>query len=189
MWKHPRRLCANIHSSGLRPILTAHTKNHLVQLRFMYLHSSARIIQIDLLLTNQVSTFPQSFNNQVMALSPTINISNIVRGSLEMTRGVITLGNENVVIETALKWLVQRDRWSLFTMLVIPCSVHSIKLYIKATYHEFLLNSSETLETCCKLKMMVCRCFGNSWDDSDVVALWTDIVCTRDHGDVDIYRH
>lgn len=57
----------------------------------------------------------------------------------------------------------------------------------RTTYHELLFNTSETLETSCEFKVVVCCGFGNSGDDGNVIALGADIVGTGNDCDVDIY--
>ncbi len=49
-----------------------------------------------------------------MALCPAINILDIICGGLEVAGCIIALGDEDVVVHTALKWLVQRD-WGTLT--------------------------------------------------------------------------
>lgn len=44
-----------------------------------------------------------------MSLSPTVDILDIVCGGLEVAGGVVTLGDEDVVIDAALERLVEWD--------------------------------------------------------------------------------
>jgi hypothetical protein len=55
-----------------------------------------------LLITDQVGPLSQPFNNKIMSLSSTVNILNIIRSRLEMTCCIVTLGDEDIVIDTAL---------------------------------------------------------------------------------------
>jgi hypothetical protein len=81
-----------------------------------------------------------------------------------MASGVVALRYEDVVIGTALNWLVEWD----------------------SRAHELLLNLSETVETRLELKVVVAVALSDRGDDSDVVALGADVVCRRDDSDVDV---
>ena len=81
-----------------------------------------------------------------------------------MASGVVALRYEDVVIGTALNWLVKWD----------------------SRAHELLLNLSETVETGLQLKVVVAVALSDRGDDSDVVALRADVVCRRDDSDVDV---
>ena len=81
-----------------------------------------------------------------------------------MASGVVALRYEDVVIGTALNWLVKWD----------------------SRAHELLLNLSETVETGLELKVVVAIALSDRGDDSDVVALGADVVCRRDDSDVDV---
>ena len=48
-----------------------------------------------------------------MALSPAVDILDIVCSSLEVASGVVTLGDEDVVVHATLQWLVEWDWWAL----------------------------------------------------------------------------
>ncbi len=50
-----------------------------------------------------------------MALCPAIDILDIICGGLEVAGCIVALGDEDVVVHTALKWLVQRD-WGTLTL-------------------------------------------------------------------------
>jgi len=81
-----------------------------------------------------------------------------------MASGVVALRYEDVVIGTALNWLVKWD----------------------SRTHELLLNLSETVETGLQLKVVVAVALSDRGDDSNVVALGADVVCRRDDSDVDV---
>ena len=81
-----------------------------------------------------------------------------------MASGVVALRYEDVVIGTALNWLVEWD----------------------SRAHELLLNLSEKVETGLELKVVVAIALSDRGDDSDVVALGADVVCRRDDSDVDV---
>ncbi len=49
-----------------------------------------------------------------MALCPTVDIPDVICGGLKVTGCIVALGDEDVVVHTALKWLVQRD-WGALT--------------------------------------------------------------------------
>ena len=84
-----------------------------------------------------------------------INFAELTRSCLEVAGGIVALRQENVVVGTALEWLVKWNRWA----------------------HELLLNLSETVETWLKLKVVVAVTLGNGGDNGDVVALGADVVC------------
>ena len=81
-----------------------------------------------------------------------------------MASGVVALRYKDVVIGTALNWLVEWD----------------------SRAHELLLNLSETVETGLELEVVVAIALSDRGDDSDVVALGADVVCRRDDSDVNV---
>lgn len=48
-----------------------------------------------------------------MTLCSPVDILDIVGSGFKVARGIVALGNEDVVLNTTLQWLVQWDRWSL----------------------------------------------------------------------------
>ena len=66
-----------------------------------------------LLLANQVRALAQALDNQLVALSPEVNVLNVVGGGLEVAGGIVALGDEDVVVDTALEGLVEWDWWAL----------------------------------------------------------------------------
>jgi hypothetical protein len=48
-----------------------------------------------------------------MAFSPTVDVFDVICGGLEVAGCVVGFGYENVVIYTALKRLVEGNRWAL----------------------------------------------------------------------------
>jgi hypothetical protein len=70
---------------------------------------------ISVVITHQVRSFPQAFNNELMALCPTVDILDIIRRGLEVAGCVVALGYEDVVIHTALERLVQWN-WGALRM-------------------------------------------------------------------------
>lgn len=81
-----------------------------------------------------------------------------------MARGVVTLGNENVVPYTTLQGLV--------------------KGYWRA--HELLFNLAQPVESWLKLQMVICVPFGDRRNDGDVVSFRTHIVCRRNNSNIDV---
>lgn len=134
-----------------------------------------------LLVSNQVRTLAQPLDNQLVALSPEVDVLDIVGGGLEVAGGIVTLRDEDVVVDTALERLVEWDWWALGSIS------YFFVILMVVTYHELLLNPAEALKAGCELQVVVrvglCHC-GN---DGDVVALGAYVVCRRDHGDVDIF--
>jgi hypothetical protein len=64
-------------------------------------------------ITHQICALSQPLNNEIMALSPAVNILHIISGSLKMAGCIVALGDEDVVISTALQGLVEWDWWAL----------------------------------------------------------------------------
>jgi hypothetical protein len=89
-----------------------------------------------------------------MALSPAVNILDIICRRLEMAGRVIALGDVNIIVDTTLQRLVDWNWWA----------------------HELLLDSSESLEARCEFEVVVCVGLGDSGDNGDVVAFRTDAV-------------
>lgn len=76
----------------------------------MYSLSAPRNLVI---LAHQVRPLSQTLNDQIMALSPTVNILDIIGGGLEVAGGVVALGDEDVVVYAALEGLVKWNWWTL----------------------------------------------------------------------------
>lgn len=81
-----------------------------------------------------------------------------------MARSIVALRQENVVVNTALNWLIEWDGWA----------------------HELLLDRSKAFKTGLELEVVVAVTLGNGGDDGDVVSLGADIVCRRDDRNVDV---
>ena len=64
---------------------------------------------MSVVITHQVRSLSQTLDNEFLALCPTIDILDIICGGLEVAGCIVALGDEDVVVHTALKWLVQRD--------------------------------------------------------------------------------
>lgn len=116
-------------------------------------------------LAHQVSSLSQTLNDKIMAFSPAVDILDIICCSLEMTCCIIALGDEYIIVNTALQWLIERNWWP----------------------HELLLDSSETLKARCELKMVICVGLGYSGDNGNVVALGADTMGAGDDCNVDVY--
>jgi len=54
------------------------------------------------------------------------------------------------------------------------------------TYHELFLNSPETLEPRCELKVVIRRGFSNGGDDGDVISFRANIMGARNNCNIDI---
>lgn len=77
---------------------------------------------------------------------------------------VVTLGDEDTVLLATLQRLVDGD-WRT---------------------HELLFNRTQAFKARLELEVVVDIVLGNGRDDGDVVTLRADVVCRRDHRDVDI---
>ena len=106
----------------------------------------------------------QAVDHQILTSSSSIKIPHVVSRSLKVTRCIITLGNEDLVLVTALERFVERDRGA----------------------HKFLLDFAQSLESGLELKVVVGATFGDGGDDGYVIVLGADVVCGRNDGDVDI---
>ena len=67
------------------------------------------------IIAHKVCSFSETLNNEFVALCPTVDILDIIRCGLKVTGCIVALGDEDVVVHTALKWLVQRD-WGTLTL-------------------------------------------------------------------------
>lgn len=67
--------------------------------------------------TNQVGSFSESLNDQLMTFSSTVYILHVIRRCLKMTCCIVTLGDKDIVIHSTLQRLVKRDGWTLITDL------------------------------------------------------------------------
>jgi hypothetical protein len=63
----------------------------------------------NLFITNQVGALSQSFNDKLVTLCPAVDVLDIISRGLEVAGGVVTLGDENVVIYSAFQGLIERD--------------------------------------------------------------------------------
>lgn len=115
-----------------------------------------------------------------MALSPEVDVLDVVGGGLEVAGGIVALRDEDVVVDTALEGLVERDWWALGG---VSCFFNRL---VVGTYHELLLDPAEALKAGCELEVVVCVGLCHCGNDGDVVTLGAYVVCRRDHGDVDI---
>ena len=79
-----------------------------------------------------------------------------------MTRSVITLRDENLIIHSTLQRFV---KWN-------------------GRAEEFLFDLSETVQARLELEVVVAGAFGDGGDNSDVVALRADVVGRGNDGDV-----
>jgi hypothetical protein len=70
-------------------------------------------VYLPLFLSNQVRSLSQPLNHKFLSFSPAVDVLDIIGSSLKVAGCVVALGDEDVVVDTALQWLVQWDRWSL----------------------------------------------------------------------------
>lgn len=65
------------------------------------------------LLIRDLDTFPQPFNNQLLARAAMVDILDVICGGLEVAGGVVALGDEDVVGLAVLDRLVERNGFAL----------------------------------------------------------------------------
>lgn len=135
------------------------------------------------ILTYQVRALPQALNDQLVAFSAKVNVSDVVGGGLKVRSGVVALGDEDVVVDAALEGLVERNGGALYRVLDLDLAKDEEG---EEAYHEFLLNLAEALETRGELEMVVRGRLGDGRDDGNVVALGTDTVGAGDDCNVDV---
>jgi len=117
-----------------------------------------------LILSNEVLTFPQALDFQLLACCTLPDIPDVIRGRLEVTGGIVATRYIRVVLLSAFDWFVHRNRGS----------------------HEAFFYLAKSLETGLQLKMVVRITFGNRADNGDVVAPRTDVVCGGYDGNIDV---
>lgn len=57
---------------------------------------------LGLVISNKLGSLSQTLDNEVVAFSPAVDIPDVVCGGLEVAGGVVALGYEDVVVDTAL---------------------------------------------------------------------------------------
>jgi hypothetical protein len=82
----------------------------------------------------------------------------------KVTCCVITLAQEDVVLLSTFKWIIQRNWWA----------------------HEALQDLTQTIQTRLKLEMMVGIAFCNGRDYGNIVSLGADSMERRNNGNVDV---
>ena len=80
-------------------------------------YASSFISSSVLIIPNQVRPVPQTLDDELVAFSPAVDVLYVVGSSLEVTGGVVALGDEDVVIDAALQGFVEGDRWSLWKLI------------------------------------------------------------------------
>lgn len=75
-------------------------------------------------------------------------------GGFEVAGSIIALREENVIIDAALQWLVERDRLA----------------------HKLFLDAAKSVKAGLELEVVIAVAFRNRGNNSNVVSLWTDIV-------------
>ena len=109
-----------------------------------------------------------------------VDVPDVVGGGLKVAAGVVALGDEDVVLGTILKRLVDGNRGTLEIVSVY------LSISTQVTYHELLLDPAEALDARRQLEVVVRRGLGDGGDDGDPVPLGADVVGGGDAGDVDV---
>lgn len=60
-------------------------------------------------ITHQVRPLSQTLDNKLVALCPTIDVLDIIGRGLEMAGRIVAFGDEDVIVHTTFKWLIQRN--------------------------------------------------------------------------------
>ena len=102
-----------------------------------------------LLLLGNLDTFPQTLNLELLAGGAAVDVLDVVGGSLEVAGGIVALGDEDVVLGTILKRLVDGNRGTLEIVSVY------LSISTQVTYHELLLNLAKAVETSLELDVVV----------------------------------
>lgn len=123
----------------------------------------SKFLPLPLLLGN-LDTLPQAFHLELLTRAPAVNVLDVIGCGLEVARGVVALGDVDLVLGAVLQGLVQGDRSS----------------------QELLLDLAEALQTGLELQVVVCRCLSDGGDDGNPVALGADVVCGRNAGNVNV---
>ena len=110
--------------------------------------------------TRGIESFLKKFFNYFF-----LDIDTLTGGRLKMTGGIVALGDEDVIVHTALEWLVERN----------------------GRAHESLIDVSEALEAWLKFQMLIDLRFGDGGDDGDIITLGADVMRGGDDGNIDIY--
>lgn len=118
------------------------------------------------LLLYKVLALPEPLNHQRLALCSLVNVLNIICRALEVARGVVTLRQEDVIRASVIHRLIQRD----------------------GSAHEFLSDLAQAFKSRLQLKVVVGLAFGDCRYNGNVVTLRADIVCGRNHGNVDVFE-
>lgn len=120
-------------------------------------------VALPLLLSN-LDTLPQALHLELLTRAPAVNVLDVIGCGLEVARGVVALGDVDLVLGAVVQGLVQGDGSS----------------------QELLLDLAEALQTGLELQVVVCGCLSDGGDDGNPVALGADVVCGRDAGDVNV---
>lgn len=67
--------------------------------------------------TDQVGSFSESLNDQLVTFSPTVYILYVICCCLKMTCCIVTLGDKDIIVHSTLQRLVKGDGWTLITDL------------------------------------------------------------------------
>jgi hypothetical protein len=102
-----------------------------------------------LLLLGNLDTFPQTLNLKLLTGGASVDVLDVVGGGLEVAGGIVALGDEDVVLGTILKRLVDGNGG---TLAIVSVCLH---ISTRITYHELLLNLAKAVETSLELDMVV----------------------------------
>lgn len=129
-----------------------------------YLASTpSKSVSLPLLLSN-LDTLPQALHLELLTRAPAVNVLDVIGCGFEVARGIVALGDVDLVLGPIVQGLIQGDGSS----------------------QELLLDLSEALQTGLELQMVVCRCLSDGGDDGNPVTLGADVVCGRNAGNVDV---
>lgn len=79
----------------------------------MYLRYSLLALSLVLIVPNQVGSFPQALDDELVTLGSAVDVLDVVGSSLEVAGGVVALGDEDVVVDAAFQRLVEWNRGTL----------------------------------------------------------------------------
>lgn len=123
----------------------------------------SKFMSLPLLLSN-LDTLPQALHLELLTRTPAVNVLDVIGCCLEVARGVVALGDVDLVLGAIVQGLVQGDGSS----------------------QELLLDLAQALQTGLQLQVVVCGCLSDGGDDGNPVALRADVVSGRNAGDVNV---
>lgn len=66
-----------------------------------------------LIIADQIGSLSQPLNDELVALSPAVDVLHVICGGLEVAGGVVALGDEDVVINATFQRLIEGNRGTL----------------------------------------------------------------------------